>query len=235
MRRALVAIATALMFLGLLAPPAQADDRPARRNHLVYADHFNTLRPAWSHRANSCATCVRVRHGKLILSMRHDTADHYWTGHVGTLGHREFTYGYVEVRAKFPALRGAHSAAWLQTTEDYIPGQAEIDYAENYGRPTVWHNVYWRAEGMLAGEFLDAQRTTRVPAARWHTYGVDWRPDSYVFFIDGDRVARITGGLSARPKFLVLSIKQSAWEFDQFQPDRLREYRARFAWLRVWR
>jgi beta-glucanase (GH16 family) len=177
----------------------------------------------------------------MVLSVRPDP-EHpgkWLTGHVGTLGRREFTYGYFETRAKFPPLRGVLSAFWLQTTEDYIVGQAEIDVAECMGRSAVWHNVYWRLAGMGPGEFappvkLETDLGGPGAQAQWHTYGLDWRPDSYDFYIDGRLVATTNLGLSDRPKFLALSIKLPDYMLRLFDPEHARDYKARFKYVKVW-
>lgn len=74
----------------------------------------------------------------------------------------------------------------------------------------------------------------RGAQAEWHTYGLDWRPDRYDFYVDGQLVATTTEGLSDRPKFLVLSILAKDFEIGLLDQARLREYKARFKYVRVW-
>lgn len=224
--------------------------QPTTGKTLAFDDRFNRPKPAWSTRgvdftdtstrARADDSCARVVDGEMVLSVQTDpaTPGAYLTGHVGTEHAREFTYGYFETKAKFPPLRGAHAAFWLQTTEDYIPGQAEIDVAECFGRPAVWHNVFWREPGQNAGEFNSHKQVTDLgrdgAQSSWHVYGLDWQPDRYAFYVDGALVATTTVGLSDRPKFLVLSLLVKDFEVDLLDPARLRDYRARFKYVRVW-
>ncbi len=221
--------------------------RPVDRNQLVFIDRFNSWSENWSTRqsvqsgiARADASCARVVNGEMVVSVKSDPENpgKYLTGHIGTQGDAEFTYGYFETKAKFPTLRGAHSAFWLQTTEDYIPGQAEIDAVECFGRATIWHNVYWREPGQGAGEFTSAKLPHdlgKQPAqAEWHVYAVDWRPEGYYFYVDGNLVNTITTGLSDRPKFLVLSILIKDFETEFLDPGRLKDYKARFKYVKVW-
>jgi beta-glucanase (GH16 family) len=135
-----------------------------------------------------------------------------------------FTFGTVEARIRFHSYHGAHGAVWLQASEDYIPGQAEIDIAEYYGvhwpgRPEgipLHHSVHWRKPGALPGEESQAGFTSSSLNFgrwdRWHDYKLHWYPSGYVFYVDGTKVGELVSGLSDRPKFLVLSLLTSAYE-----------------------
>lgn len=235
----------ALVNMPTRGPPVSAS---TDHGTLVFEDTFDKWNPDWTTRqvdytstatcAHAAVQCARTFSGQMILSVREQSPGKYLTGHVGTQGRQEFTYGYFETRAKFPVLRGTQAAFWLQTTEDYRPGQAEIDAVENFGRPAVWHNVYWRVAGQDAGEFLHVRHRTDLgldgAQASWHTYGLDWLPDRYDFYVDGVLVNTITEGLSNRPKFLILSILIEDFEVKDFDPTRLSDYKARFKYVRVW-
>ena len=181
--------------------------------------------------------CVEQRgDGTMRLRVRKDKHGEIITGHVSTAQDYTFTYGLAEVRMKFMAPEGAHSAFWLQTTEDYIPGQAEIDVVEHFGKKSLWHNVYWRMPGQGIGEFTSAKiRTKVVDPTQWHTYGVLWTPAGYVFKIDGQTVGVTTDGVSDRPKMLVLSILSNDWERPNLQTDALWRYRTMIDWVKVTR
>jgi len=189
-----------------------------------------------------------VQDGRLKLRVLHDpdgqTSDSYLTGHIGTKGKFEFTYGWAAARMKFHELKGAHGCFWLQTTTDYLPGQAEIDVAEFFGDdPTyknplrndrVWHSVYWRDHiDQVELGMMNAQ-TYVGDAQDWHTYAVQWYPEGYDFWVDGIYSHTLTGGLSDQPKFLVLSMLVRNWELDDISGQSLDSYETQVEWVRVW-
>lgn len=177
--------------------------------------------------------CVEYKDGILRLRVK-NSSEGIKTAHVSTKDDFTFTYGLAEARMKFMSPQGAHSAFWLQTTEDYIPGQAEIDVVEHFGRNSLWHNVYWREPGQLAGEFTGSKQKSKVvDPTGWHVYGCRWTPESYEFLIDGQSVTIIEEGLSDRPKMLVLSILSNDWEQDRLQTDALWRYRTQVDWVKV--
>lgn len=221
---------------------------------LVFEDEFNQLRPeVWSTRETAFTTksstaradtgCARVADSILVLSVQPDAANpgKYLTGHIGTQGKREFdAYGYFEANVKFPTEPGVLCGWWLQTTEDYIPGQAEVDVVENGGTRTVHHTIWYRDPGQLAGQFhepkphLDTDLGSRDAQAIFRRYGVLWDATGYTFYVDDQPVGRLTEGLSDRPKYLVLSIKIPDYLLDVFDPALVAEYKMRVKWVRVW-
>ena len=71
----------------------------------------------------------------------------YTSGFLATLNYFHFTYGYVEVRAKFPVGRGFWPAVWLLQADKSWP--PEIDIIENLGHePRVGYMTYhWSESG----------------------------------------------------------------------------------------
>jgi beta-glucanase (GH16 family) len=105
---------------------------------------------------------------------------------ISTRNHHEFTYGKVEVRAKFPTARvpGIHSAIWLYprtTTYGPWPKSGEIDIAEYYTRypdraiPTLHYDTT---------PSPTALRCLIKTPADWHTYTLNWRPDGITISYD---------------------------------------------------
>lgn len=154
----------------------------------------------------------------------------YWlNGHIGTGEVNEeqrfaFTYGVAEARIRFHSYHGSHAAFWLQTTEGYVDGQAEIDVAEYFGAhdptrtrgTTLFDNVYWHQPGeddrTIERARLEVSSLDHNRWDTWHVYRVRWTPSRYVFEVDGRQVGTIREGLSGRPKFLVLSMLTSDYE-----------------------
>lgn len=205
---------------------------------LLFSSDFRVKDDRWKTRhvqdGEASDRCVQYVDGRMKLRVRKNRDGEVITGHVSTAEDFTFTYGLAEARMKFMSPLGAHSAFWLQTTEDYIPGQAEIDVVEHFGRKNLWHNVYWRESGQGAGEFSSAKFCTQgVDPTSWHVYGCEWSADGYRFFVDGQETSFTQEGLSDRPKMLVLSILSNDWERPDLQLDALWRYRTMVDWVKV--
>ena len=107
------------------------------------------------------------------------------------------TYGYFEMRAKFPSGPGVWPAFWLDSQPP--PGSTdpsvEVDIVEQYGKfpgafnstVTVWH----RGQPKLD---RSRQQINRVPAgimsSGFHTWGADITPSEIVIYFDRKPVWR---------------------------------------------
>ena len=141
----------------------------------------------------------------------------------------EATYGYFEIRCIAPPCEGIWSAFWMMpdspamgAEEDEIPGGAdgiEIDVMESpyynqlLTRDTVLHVLH--ADGYVN------TKTERSPSnyvrnmySEFHTYGVLWTEDEYVFYIDGKETWRtshvVNGevlGVSEVPEYLLVTVE----------------------------
>ena len=61
------------------------------------------------------------------------------------------------------------------------------------------------------------QRVVRVPGVMdgWHTFSVWWKPDEYVFYVDGNETWRTTaGGVCQVPLYIKLSDEVGDWSDD---------------------
>lgn len=225
---------------------------PTTGMSMVWHDEFDYWKPTWSTRQTAytddqpCAradvSCARVSDGQMILSVRKDpdSPGKYLTGHVGAK-HEFSAYGYYEAKVEFPSIPGVLCGWWLAPTEDYIVGQSEIDIVENGLGGRVNSTIWYRIEGMGAGEFVEPPpriTTDLGPAstlAAKRRYGVLWTPLGYTFYIDGVPTGTLTEGLSDRPKFSVLSVKIPKYLQDDFLPERIRDYKMRIYWIRAWK
>ena len=94
-----------------------------------------------------------------------------------------FKYGYVEARVKVPEGQGLWPALWmLPTSRSSIP---EVDIFEIVGEEpnVVQMHTHWNEDG----EERHTGRNYRGPnfAEDWHTYGLEWKPDSLTWYVDG--------------------------------------------------
>jgi beta-glucanase (GH16 family) len=190
--------------------------------HLFWEDSFegNKLDTTkWSYRQSSrrigkfAKDALSVKDGFLTISafMKNDTIH---TGIVETKGKFMTTYGYFECRAKMQQSTGIWSAFWLQSPkisngEDPSKFGAEVDiveYFKQYGKDFTTHAIHYaygpnmQSKGPIMSymEGLDQG---------FHTYGLEWTPEKYVFYIDGLKFHEETFGLSHADEFIILSLE----------------------------
>lgn len=145
---------------------------------------------------------VRVADGQLQLEARRervvDSDGHtrdYTSGIVSGAGYKRnlftFTYGYVEAQMWIPAGTGLWSAFWmLPASRAALP---EVDIMEVVGESpgTVVLHTHWAAKH---GTEVQSGKTVDVGdlSNGWHTFAIDWQPDSLTWFIDGAEKWRVT-------------------------------------------
>lgn len=134
---------------------------------------------------------------------------------VGTEGLFMPRYGYFECRAQVQkSLGGVWAAFWIQSTqiakgEDPARFGAEIDIMECFrklGTDIVSHNVHW-AYGPNQKSTRGMQSTLKGLGTGFHTYGLEWTPEKYVFFVDRLPFYEVRQGISQIPEYLILSME----------------------------
>lgn len=140
------------------------------------------------------------------------TGDFRWP--IGTLAKPKFLkkYGYFECRCKFQRQPGWWSAFWLQSPvigSSLDPGKSgvEVDIMENFKRNGEYsHNMYWngygenKSAGHSGPKFIDPDKIND-----WHIFAVDWSPDGYVFYVDGQETWRFSEAVSHTEQFILIS------------------------------
>ena len=142
-------------------------------------------------------------------------------------------YGYYEVRCITPPTVGIWSAFWMMpdgnaagmSSGDLIgTGRdgLEVDVMES---PYMYQNGSWNVH-VVHGEGYSNTRTDRsdtyeVPGmySQYHTYGVLWTEDEYVFYIDGRETWRTsyspdgeTLGVSQVEEYLLLTVEVGGYQ-----------------------
>ncbi|MEZ5953703.1 MAG: glycoside hydrolase family 16 protein [Hyphomonas sp.] len=141
------------------------------------------------------------------------------TAMVSTEGKFEQTFGRFEARAKLPQAAGWWAAFWLfSSSVNNVDGSGrdgtEVDIFEGFGwTDRINQALHWDGYNK-AHQWVSSD--TVVPGIRhgWHTFTLEWYPNEYVFFIDGQETWRSrAGGVSQVPLWLKLSgeLSTSGW------------------------
>jgi len=127
----------------------------------------------------------------------------YTQGLISTDGKFSFTYGYIEIRAKYPGGKGLWPCFWLMPQDQQWP--PEFDIAEYYaGRHTMHYGL---AHGTIKDTVWDnAYDTSPTLEGEWHIYALEWTAGRAVWFVDGVRQQTVEADyVPASPMFILLS------------------------------
>jgi len=120
-------------------------------------------------------------------------------------------YGYYEIRCKLQEQPGWWSAFWLQSPTigsslDPSRSGAEVDIMENFTRDNrISHNMHWNGYGKDHKHKGSGNITIEDTPDGFHTFGVHWKKDGYVFYIDGKESWRTDGPVSDVEQFILVS------------------------------
>jgi alpha-L-fucosidase len=157
--------------------------------------------------------------GNLVLRTKKE-GDRYTCGAVRTKDKFEHRYGYWVCRCQFPQQPGHWPAFWLMTPSQGRIGDegrdgTEIDIMEKPWRDDrTTQNMHWDGYGK---DHKSAGLQFSVPGLHegFHTFGLYWTPEEYVFYVDGLESWRTTaGGVSQVPEYAKLTEEIGKWGGD---------------------
>lgn len=200
---------------------------------LVFADEFEgrvldstKWTTCWSYgcgttEPNVWYTATKVIIGNGIVRLRADNRSQLQDGRVysstsgmlstgagpdDSLPRFTFQYGYFEARVKVPAGAGLWPAFWLLTPTQRPP---EIDIMEVLSRRpsrVELHYHYTDSAGVV--QDYGASWDDGDFSAGWHTFGLEWRPDAIVWYVDGVQRSIYRGNyVAAEPLYLILNLQ----------------------------
>jgi len=212
--------------LGLISIPPAANAKPPKGKAwaLVWADEFDGAEidtTKWNYfdgwglspwrEAYYTEEDAFLENGNLVIRSRKD-GDQYKTA--GLTSHEKFEhrYGYYEISARMSGLEalGQWVAFWL-----YIDGYkahdgnaangVEVDIIEYFvQRENIYHAVHWGIDWSQ-----NRSHTSTIPGLRkdFHTFGIEWSPEMYIFYIDDKEVWRVTKGVSQVKQWILLTLE----------------------------
>lgn len=175
--------------------------------------------------------------GHLILRTKKD-GDRYTCGAIRTRGKFEHRYGYWVCRCKLPTQPGHWPAFWMHCDTVGKIGNGgrdgtEIDIMEKPWREDrTTQNLHWDGYGK-EHQHVGTQFMVPGMSEGFHTFGLHWTPDEYVFYVDGKETWRASGGgVSQVPEYAKLTEEIGEWGGDiaqaklpdQFVVDYVRVY-----------
>jgi beta-glucanase (GH16 family) len=197
---------------------------------------------------------VRQENGTLVIEAHKNDMGQEWTSaRITTAGKNSFLYGKIEFRAKVPVGRGTWAAGWFlgDAYEDELswPYCGEIDVLECVGyeiNDTTGDGVnhascHTRAYYFKQGNHLTATIPVENMNRQWHTYGIEWYPDSIRAYVDDefyytyDKTANELEWPFAKPQNIILNLAvgggwgglkgiDETWDTHQFILDYVRVY-----------
>lgn len=134
---------------------------------------------------------ARIADGKLFIKIKKvddkKQPGSYTSTRIDTRGKKEFKYGRIEVRAKLPEGKGIWAAIWMLGANYPTVGWpecGEMDIMEYVGyAPDTIHSTVHTPTG-YAGNGNGSNKQVRSCEEEFHVYGLDWKPEKLVFYID---------------------------------------------------
>lgn len=144
-----------------------------------------------------------------------------------------FTYGYVEARFRSDAGQGLWPAIWMLPLSH--SSRPEIDIVEILGhRPDTFEMHMHVDDSDGDRTSFGANYSKGSIADSWHVVGVNWTPESVVWYIDGVERFRVEEMIPAEPMYLLANLAIGGdWPGD---PDETTVFPATFEidYFRVW-
>ena len=220
------------------APTVTPTPTPTPTPTLVWSDEFNGPAGAapdpakWSVRTGNQGDCLNyyttqgsnasldgAGHLAIVALKQSYDGYPYTTARIDTRGLFSMTYGSIQASIKLPAGQGLWPAFWAEGTDVGSgvswPQCGEMDIMENIGNDMYTEYVHIHGPSASGSYGPGAAVSSAISlATAFHTYGVNWSPNSVQFTFDGVPCGTYTpASLSPgdtwvfnKPFFLILSM-----------------------------
>lgn len=125
----------------------------------------------------------------------------YRSGIVTTARRFEFTYGFIEFRARIPRGQAMWPALWLLPRTLRWP--PEIDIMEAVGQHTSGISATLHP---ASGSQVQSLLATTDLSVGWHTFGLAWRSGKLTWYVDGAERFVVRSGVPAEPMYLLANL-----------------------------
>lgn len=197
---------------------------------------------------------ARVKSGRLIIEARReqlkDRPDYggqdYSSAKLYTRGIADWTYGFIEVRAKLACGKGMWPAIWTLGSDERAdwPGLGEIDIMEHVGWDPgrVHGSIHTKAYNHVIKTQKTAQAMVPDACTAFHKYQLDWNADRMLIGVDGRAFLRFDNDRKgnhdtwpfASPQYLILNVAVGGWGGDKGIDASAFPARMEVDYVRVW-
>ena len=132
----------------------------------------------------------KSKNGESFLRLRnyYNGAQYVAPKSVNTKETMNFTYGYVEMRAKLPTGQGVWPSFWLKSADTTSVGyNTEVDVVEIFGDTAVNSNLHKWFDGK-SYSYNGNKNHYNLSDGEWHTYGMKWNFNEITMYIDGQQI-----------------------------------------------
>ncbi len=149
-------------------------------------------------------SAARVGGGLLTITAARETCPEntaYSSARITTRDRFSFTYGFAEARIRVDAIEGLWPAFWAlpqpcdkestDTAYGSWAANGEIDILEARGRLPDEASTTLHFGNRGASTYLTHTARLNAPISVWHVYGLEWRSDAIVWYIDGAETFRV--------------------------------------------
>ncbi|MBN1418871.1 MAG: glycoside hydrolase family 16 protein [Planctomycetes bacterium] len=159
--------------------------------------------------------------GKLIVRSSRREDGSFACGGLRSRGRFLHSFGYYEIRCEVPDEVGTWAAFWLYAPCVGQVGEAGRDGSEIDIFEAVWRDqdlvniaVHWDGYGKEHRSWGEKVKTPGVNEG-FHTFGLWWKPDEYIFYYDGKEVRRSkAGGVCQVPLYVKVTTEIGKWAGD---------------------
>ncbi|MGV8090423.1 MAG: family 16 glycosylhydrolase [Mangrovibacterium sp.] len=201
---------------------------------VVWEDHFdgttlntskwkygNVGKPCGKYATGSIKNILLDGKGFLLIKITKDDEGKYYTARLqGTF---ETTYGYFECRAAMNKQLGPEAAFRLHSSdfgETLDPAKdGTMISVFQYHRMTpdkLSHAVYWNGYEANSQKINKQIRLKGIDTG-FHTFGLEWTPKEYIFYVDGKETWRTSAAVSQHEEHVILLADLAGWGGDPAQ------------------
>ncbi len=133
-------------------------------------------------------------------------------------------FGYYECRCRLQRKKGWWSAFWMQSpiigaSPDPKKTGSEVDIMECFTpNQIVSHNVFTGGYGLDMKRASAGGKKFDTPSDAFHTFGLLWLPDRYVFYVDGAEDGTIAEYVSDTEEFILISTETQGYRHETHRP-----------------
>lgn len=222
------------VFLALSFPIISLHAAPPPGYELKWRDEFEGTEldktkwtywePGQRRHALNVPEAVTVADGNLTITTYTEGNQHF-TAMVTTEGLFEAHYGYYEARIQWADAPGTWSAFWsysrnMEDPNSHAVDGMEIDIVEHRATDEEGRPIPGKANFTLHWDGYEHRHNGagfQTPDIGlddgFHLYGLEWTPEAYRFFVNGQLYWETKGPISRHPQFLILSteVESGLW------------------------